>query len=247
MFFPKEKNYDDINEVRTAVTAILEQYSDNPELARQLVADSECRIFDIIPLDDENSTAWFFGYGYADYALRLARNPVIRRRELRDIVAMPLYDDVGAGFYAQVAAWNGCDLEHGQQLCRRLNEAVALVTLPQKTVYDHEACCPALSDEPGWYAVRFEDGAVAAVEPLPETIVIEQRDCLSAATAVLAAICSGAEAEEAFPRVGIEFLCPPVPLPLATLGFKRCLHIVWQDGAYMATIEGHRLLHIVKI
>ena len=44
MFFPKEKNYDDINEVRTAVTAILEQYSDNPELARQLVADSECRI-----------------------------------------------------------------------------------------------------------------------------------------------------------------------------------------------------------
>ena len=24
MFFPKEKNYDDINEVRTAVTAILE-------------------------------------------------------------------------------------------------------------------------------------------------------------------------------------------------------------------------------
>ena len=150
MFFPKEKNYDDINEVRTAVTAILEQYSDNPELARQLVADSECRIFDIIPLDDENSTAWFFGYGYADYALRLARNPVIRRRELRDIVAMPLYDDVGAGFYAQVAAWNGCDLEHGQQLCRRLNEAVALVTLPQKTVYDHEACCPALSDEPGW-------------------------------------------------------------------------------------------------
>ena len=30
MFFPKEKNYDDINEVRTAITAILEQYSDNP-------------------------------------------------------------------------------------------------------------------------------------------------------------------------------------------------------------------------
>jgi len=46
--------------------------------------------------------------------------------------------------------------------------------------------------------------------------------------------------------VGIEFLCPPVPLPLATLGFKRCLHIVWQDGAYMSIIEGHRLLHIVK-
>ena len=102
MFFPKE-NFDDINEVRTAVTAILQQYSDNPELARQLVADSECRIFDIIPLDDD-STAWFFGYGYADYALRLDRNPVTRRRELRDIVAMPLYDDVGAGFYAQVAA-----------------------------------------------------------------------------------------------------------------------------------------------
>ena len=102
MFFPKE-NFDDINEVRTAITAILEQYSDNPELARQLVADSECRIFDIIPLDDD-STAWFFGYGYADYALRLDRNPVTRRRELRDIVAMPLYDDVGAGFYAQVAA-----------------------------------------------------------------------------------------------------------------------------------------------
>ncbi|WP_314258676.1 hypothetical protein [Cardiobacterium hominis] len=246
MFFPKEKNYDDINEVRTAITAILEQYSDNPELARQLVADSECRIFDIIPLNDD-STAWFFGYGYADYALRLDRNPVTRRRELRDIVAMPLYDDVGAGFYAQVAAWNGCDLEHGQQLCRRLNEAVSLLTLPQKTVYDHEACCPALSDEPGWYAVRIEDGAVAAVEPLPEAIVIEQRDCLSAATAVLAAICSGAEAEEAFPRVGIEFLCPPVLLPLATLGFKRCLHIVWQEAAYMVTIEGHRLLHIVKI
>ena len=36
MFFPKE-NFDDINEVRTAITAILEQYSDNPELARQLV------------------------------------------------------------------------------------------------------------------------------------------------------------------------------------------------------------------
>ena len=124
---------------------------------------------------------------------------------------------------------------------------VSLVTLPQKTVYDHEACCPALSAEPGWYAVRIEDGAVAAVEPLPETIVIGQRDCLSAATAVLAAICSGAEAEDAFPRVGIKFLCPPVPLPLATLGFKRCLHIDWQDGAYMVTIEAYHLLDICKI
>ena len=76
---------------------------------------------------------------------------------------------------------------------------------------------------------------------------LEQRDCLSAATAVMAAICSGAEAEEAFPCVGIEFLCPPLPLPLATLGFKRCLHIVWQEAAYMVTIEDHRLLHIVKI
>ena len=94
MFFPKE-NFDDINEVRTAVMAMLEQYSDNPELARQLVADDECRIFDIVPLDDGSGTAWFFGYGYADYALRLARNPVTRKRELDDIVAMPLYDDAG--------------------------------------------------------------------------------------------------------------------------------------------------------
>ena len=124
---------------------------------------------------------------------------------------------------------------------------VSLVTLPQKTVYDHEACCPALSDEPGWYAVRIQDGKVEAVEPVQETIVIGQRDCLGAAVAILAAICSGAEAEDAFPRVGIEFLCPPAPLPLATSGFKRCLHIVWQNEAYMVTIESHRLLHIVKI
>ena len=124
---------------------------------------------------------------------------------------------------------------------------VSLVTLPQKTVYDHEACCPALSDEPGWYAVRIEDGAVAAVEPLPETIVIGQRDCLSAATAVLAAICSGAEAEDAFPRVGINFSARQFPCRWLHLGFKRCLHIDWQDGAYMSIIEGHRLLHIVKI
>ena len=175
MIFPKE-NFDDINEVRSAVTAVLQQYPDNPGLARQLAADSECHVFDIVPLNDDGSSAWFFGYGYADYALHLGRHPVTRRQELRDIVAMPLYDDAGAGFYAQVATWNGCDLEHGQQHCRRLNEAVALVTLPQKTVYDHEACCPALSDEPGWYAVRIEDGAVAAVEPLSVASPTGQRD-----------------------------------------------------------------------
>ena len=250
MFFPKE-NFDDINEVRTAVTAILEQYSDNPELARKLVADSECRIFDIIPLNDD-STAWFFGYGYAaDYALRLARNPVTRKRELDDIVALPLYDRAGAGFYAQLACWLGRDFDGGQQRCQRISDSVALVTLPVQTAYEYEEgddgitnISSALAPGIGHYAVCLKDNSVTAVEAIPAEIAADA-DVLPVATTIAAALCQGRNIRENFPQHGLEFICPLLPTE-PDLGKQR-LHLAWQDEAWMITIADYRLLDICKI
>ena len=248
---PTPENYDDIDEARALVETALAAAQQTAAFVRQLlVASTACNITDIVPLEG-GDTAFAFGYGIADYALCIGGTPDTEARVLHDIVAMPLYDRAGAGFYAQLACWLGHDFDGGQQRCQRISDDIALVTLPVQTAYEYEEgddgitnISSALAPGIGHYAVCFKDGNVTAVEAIPAEIAADV-DVLPVATTIVAALCQGRNIRENFPQHGLEFICPLLPTE-PDLGKQR-LHLAWQDEAWMITIADYRLLDICKI
>ena len=248
---PTPENYDDIDEARALVATMLAASPQTAEFVRHLrVLNDACNITDIVPLEG-GDTAFAFSYGIADYALRIGGTPDTEARVLHDIVAMPLYDRAGAGFYAQLACWLGHDFDGGQQRCQRISDDIALVTLPVQTAYEYEEgddgitnISSALAPGIGHYAVCLKDGSVTAVEAIPAKIAADA-DVLPVATIVVAALCQGRNIRETFPQHGLEFICPLLPTE-PDLGKQR-LHLAWQDEAWMITIADYRLLDICKI
>jgi len=171
------ENYDDIDEARVLVKTVLADFPQTTDFVRQLSGVNDaCSVTDIVPLEG-GDTAFAFSYGFADYALRIGNDPDTGERVLHDIVAMPLYDKAGAGFYAQLVCWLGHDFDGGQQYCRRISDSVALVTLPVQTEYEYEEgddgitnISSALAPGIGHYAACLKENSVTAVEAIPAGI-----------------------------------------------------------------------------
>ena len=245
------ENSDDSDEARVLVKTVLADFPQTTDFVRQLSGVNDaCSVTDIVPLEG-GDTAFAFSYGFADYALRIGNDPDTGERVLHDIVAMPLYDKAGAGFYAQLVCWLGHDFDGGQQYCRRISDSVALVTLPVQTEYEYEEgddgitnISSALAPGIGHYAACLKENSVTAVEAIPAGIAANAY-VLPVAATIVAALYQGRNIRENLPHYGLEFLCPLTPTE--AVFEKQRLHLAWQEDAWMITIADYRLLDICKI